>query len=165
MKPRSKQPATETPETLCRSAAGLIQRLPTETEPAPGELPDRVARALSKTRLDLRLRRRLLVFALGGAAVLVAGVALRGSGPLGYDVAGAAAPSDGRVETGAGQTARVRFTDGTAIELLEQTSGAVVERTSDGATFALEHGRGGISTSYTAPAHAGASSPVRSKFW
>ena len=141
MKPRSKQPATETQETLCRSAGSLIQRLPTQPEATPGELPDRVARALPKTRLDLRLRRRLLVFALSGAAVLAAGVALQRSRPLGYDVAGVAAPSSGRVETGAGQTARVRFTDGTAIVLLERTSGAVVERTSDGATFALERGR------------------------
>lgn len=140
MTPRSEYPETGATETLCRSAGGLIQRLPSKTE-LPDEMPDRLARALSKPRLDPRLRRSLLVFALGGAAFLVARVMLQRDRPLGYDVAGVATSSSGHVETSAGQTARIRFTDGSAIELLEQTSGAVAERTPNGATFALERGR------------------------
>ncbi|HEY4186386.1 MAG TPA: FecR domain-containing protein [Polyangia bacterium] len=39
-----------------------------------------------------------------------------------------------------GQAARIRFTDGTIVELLEGSSGAVTERTPAGATFELDGG-------------------------
>ncbi len=140
MRPRSNHPEADATETLCRSAGSLIQRLPAKTE-VRGELPDHLTRALSKPRLAHRVRPRLLAFGLGGAALLVIGIALLRNRPLRYYVDGVAATASGRVETSVAQTARIRFTDGSAIEVLEQSSGVVVERTSDGATFTLEHGR------------------------
>lgn len=140
MTSRSKDREIETTETLCRSAGSLIQRLPSQTE-VPGELPDHLARAQSNRRLARRLRPRLLVVVLGCAALLVAWIALLRDRALRYQVAGVTATRGGRVQTSAGQIARLRFTDGSAIDLLEESSGAVVERTPDGATFALERGR------------------------
>jgi ferric-dicitrate binding protein FerR (iron transport regulator) len=92
-------------------------------------------------RSTARTRRRRLIPALAGLALVLAALVVGRGRALRYQVDEGRLGPDGRVETAAGQGATVRFSDGTSIALHARSAGRVTARTPQGATFALERGR------------------------
>jgi hypothetical protein len=149
---------TDAEDGVCRQAGKLIRRLGPDTGPVT-DIPGPLRYELSRQRPG-RLKAGVSVLVLGsGTALLVVAMLHRG-GPtrpdevaLGYEVAGVVPAPDGHIEAKSGHSARIRFTDGTVVELPEGSSGAVTERTSVGATFELDEGHAKFDVVHRAHAH------------
>jgi hypothetical protein len=135
-------------EAACGAVGDTVAQLfPPAPPPAAVDsaLAVRLERALAGRRPS-RPRRRLRLLpvfgavALTGAAAAAALVWSLHPRALEYAVSGAPV-AEGRVDTGAGRSAGILFSDGTSIALAERSVGRIKERTSAGATFALERGR------------------------
>jgi ferric-dicitrate binding protein FerR (iron transport regulator) len=156
MRRRGLEPARED-EEACRVVGGLIRQLPAEPEQAAWQPAwDPLRRALRERSgwSWAPWRRRSLIAALAGVSLVFVLVAV-GRRSLHYKVEGGGTVSANGVETTAGQTAVLRFSDGSTVTLSGDSGGRVTALERHGATIALEHGRASFDVIHRSNAHWG----------